>query len=197
MSETLLDNFWLRMGSMFGHTWTSAYGTKPDGIAGDTWAAALGGLTGAHIAEGLRAVLMLASDFPPSAPRFRSLCFGIPALAIVRRQIIEGSSGPFAREVWARLDAYRYRNSEASKADRMLKDAYDETVEWIMRGGELDNRTPEAIAKEYPVEPERTPEEVAEIGRKAQQAIDELKARFGEVEESGTEGEGLYRQGMK
>lgn len=185
MSETLLDNFWLRMGSMFGHTWTSAYGTKPDGVAGDTWAAALGGLTGAHIAEGLRAVLLLASDFPPSAPRFRSLCFGVPTLAIVRRQIIEGSPGPFAREVWGRLDAYRFRNSEASKADRLLKDAYDETVGYVMRGGELGDDDQKAIEKEDPVEAERTPEEVAEIGRKAQEAIAELKARFGQSEESG------------
>lgn len=183
LSETLLDNFWLRMGSMFGHTWTSAYGTKPDGVAGDTWAAALGGLTGSHIAEGLRAVLLLASDFPPSAPRFRSLCFGIPTLTIVRRQITEGNSGPFARAVWARLDAYRYRNAEASKADRLLKDAYDETLEYVMRGGELCEEDQKAIEKDQPVEVERTPEEVAEIGRKAQEAIDELKTRFGQDEE--------------
>lgn len=180
----MLDNFWLRMGSMFGHTWTSAYGTKPDGVAGDTWATALGGLSGSQIAEGLRSVLLLASDFPPSAPRFRSLCFGIPTLTAVRRQIIDGNSGPFAREVWGRLDAYRYRNAEASKADKLLKDAYDDTVSYVMRGGLLGDDDQKAIPKEEPAEVERTPEEVAEIARKAKQAIDELKSRFG-----GDEGE--------
>ena len=43
----------------------------------------------------------------------------------------------------------------------------------------------------------RTPEEQAEIAQKAQAAIAEMKARFGEADESGMEGEGLYQQGVK
>lgn len=167
MSETLLDNFWLRMGSMFGHTWTSAYGTKPDGLAGDTWSAALADLSGPHIAEGLRAVLLLGSDFPPSAPRFRSLCFGIPSLSVVRREITVGNASPFARLVWSKLDTYRYRNSEAGKSDRLLKDAYDEALEHVMRGGDLVGHA-EALAHEVE---QRTPatEETAQASIAAAQ----------------------------
>ena len=58
--------------------------TQPEGAAADTWAAALAGLTGAQIAEGLRACVAEGEEFPPNAPRFRAMCLGIPSLARVR-----------------------------------------------------------------------------------------------------------------
>lgn len=151
------------MAGMFGHTWISQYGPKPDGLGGDTWAAALSGISGAQLAQGLRETLLLASDFPPSAPRFRALCLGIPTIGAVRREIAsrDAERSPFARLVWSFLDSYRMRHVDADKADRMVGDAYEMAREHVMRGGELPRESPaiERSAPE-PIKP-ASPEAVA------------------------------------
>lgn len=139
LSESLLDSFWLRMAGMFGHTWASQYGAKPDGVGADTWAAALSGVTGAQLAHGLRETLLLASDFPPSAPRFRALCLGIPSFATVRAEIVKRDSerSPFTLLVWRGIDGFAFARADQQKAERMLREAYDHAREHVMRGGAL------------------------------------------------------------
>ncbi len=139
LSESLLDSFWLRMAGMFGHTWASQYGAKPDGIGADTWAAALSGITGAQLARGLRETLLLASDFPPSAPKFRALCLGIPSIASVRADIARKDSdrSPFTVLVWRGINGWAFARADQPGAERMLREAYEEAREFVMRGGAL------------------------------------------------------------
>lgn len=148
---------------MFGHTWLSQYGARPDGIGGDTWAAALAGITGAQLATGLQATLALGSDYPPSAPKFRALCLGIPSLATVRAELArrDARRSPFVVLVWSHIDAHRYRMSDADRADRMLREAYDAAREHVMRGGSMPEP---AVELEAPAPMKRTPAppEVAE-----------------------------------
>ncbi len=148
---------------MFGHTWLSQYGARPDGIGGDTWAAALAGVTGAQLAAGLQATLALGSDYPPSAPRFRALCLGIPSLATVRVELArrDARRSPFVVLVWSHVDAHRYRMADADRADRMLREAYDAAREHVMRGGSMPEP---AVELEAPAPTKRTPAppEVAE-----------------------------------
>lgn len=174
LSESLLDNFWLRMAGMFGHTWTSQYGAAPQGIGGDTWAAALSGVSGEQIAAGLKATLLLASDFPPSAPRFRALCFGIPSLGQVRVELMPGHPSPsrFARMVWSFVDSWRYRQSSESKQDAMLREAYELARDAVMRGEPLPAEPVAAI--EAPEEKAFTParpETVAEAAARIAAAL--------------------------
>lgn len=151
------------MASLFGRAWTSYYGAKPDGIGGDTWAVALAGFSPAQIAQGLRGLLLLGSDFPPSAPKFRALCFGIPSFLSVRLEILglAAARSPFTRQVWSSLDAFRWKQAPSDAGDRMLREAYDEAVDFVMRGGRLPVES-EAIAKD-PEKPRTpaTPETVA------------------------------------
>lgn len=141
------------MAGMFGHTWISQYGAKPHGVGGDTWAAALSGINATQIANGLRETLLLASDFPPSAPRFRALCLGIPTFGSIRAEMVgrSGACTPFARLTWSFVDGYRFRMVDADKSDRMLRDAYEMARDHVMRGGDLPE--PSVAIEEQPKEP--------------------------------------------
>lgn len=151
------------MAHMFGHAWVSQYGADPAGMAGDTWSAALAGLTPAQIGAGLDGALALGSDWPPSAPRFRALAMGIPSMAKVRQEIRHptGERSPFTRQVWAFLDVYLFAKAEQAKADRMLREAYELTSEYVMRGGHLPEPIAGAIEAEKPAKPAPAPEHVA------------------------------------
>lgn len=148
---------------MFGHTWVSQYGSDPAGSAGDTWSAALAGLTPAQIAAGLSATVETGAEWPPSAPRFRALAFGIPSMARVRHEIRHPSAerSPFTRQVWAFLDGYLFARAEQTKADRMLREAYDLAAEYVMRGGRLPEPIAGTIEQEKPAKPAPAPEHVA------------------------------------
>lgn len=142
---------WRRMAAMYGHTWASQYGTQPEGTAADTWAAALAGLTGPQIAEGLRACVVEGEEFPPNAPRFRAMCCGIPSLARVRLEFTQGDAerSPFTRSVWMLIDGYAYRHASARDSDRMLRDAYELAREQAMRGVALPEAS-KAVGHEQP-----------------------------------------------
>jgi hypothetical protein len=67
-----MANLWMRLGGIYGASFTTQYGeTDKHG----TWRAALSGFTGENLAHGLRACVEEGGDFPPSAAKFRQLCF--------------------------------------------------------------------------------------------------------------------------
>lgn len=129
-----VETLWERMAAIYGHRWTSAYGDNPNGLAGDTWAAGLNGLSPRHLACGLEACVVNSDPWPPALPEFRATCLGIPALASVRLDSDKVMS-PFTRLVWRYLDGHRYRLASAEQADRQLREAYELAREYVMRGG--------------------------------------------------------------
>lgn len=139
MNPSLLDDLWLRMAAMFGHTWVNQYGVAPHGIGGDTWAAVLADLRAGQIGIGLQAAVAQGSAWPPSAPQFRAMCMGIPDFAVIRRELAATGSqrSPFAQLVWQNLDACRYKNAATDQADRLLREAYESASQHVMRGGAL------------------------------------------------------------
>jgi hypothetical protein len=154
MSASLLDNFWLRMAAMFGHPWVSQYGAAPDGVAGETWAAALSGITPVQIAEGLRATLATGAEWPPSAPRFRAMCLGIPDFGTVRREMQSKDTkrSRFTILVWQHIDAVRFHSMSADKADNLLREAYKRAHELVMRGHALPDETVADLPPPAPVD---------------------------------------------
>lgn len=167
-SGSLADFVWLHMAALYGHTWTSAYGDSSRGPAGAQWAKTLAGMTRAQIEAGIDACRAEGAEWPPSAPRFRAMCLGIPSLARVRLELTRGQPSPFARMVWANLDVHRYRTESADRADRMLREAYDLAREDVMQGAELP---PEPVAamtddtrrEPVPADPETAKARMAEI----------------------------------
>lgn len=148
-----MRRLWQHMAEVYGHRWTSAYGDDAGASAGQTWARGLCGLSRAQIGAGLKAALASAEEWPPTLPRFRAMCFGIPAFAAVRAEVNARDSrrSPFAVLAWSKLDAQRYRMADSDKADRLLREAYDLATEFVIRGGALPEPAVEIEApKEEP-----------------------------------------------
>lgn len=155
LSPSHLAIVWVKLAELFGHTFTSQYGTAPNGSVAETWGTALAGLTGQQLAHGLREVVKLGSEWPPSAPRFRMLCLNIPTLASVSQEFknTDGKNrSPFARKLWQFIDSYQFGRSDHDKADRMFRDAYELACEVVMNGGALDPAPVAVIENEKPAE---------------------------------------------
>ena len=171
LPRDLLDFVWLRMAARYGHAWVSQYGPAPDGPVGAEWRETLGALTREQVDEGFRADAARGAEWPPSSAAFRRDCLGVPTLAKVRDELRPGHPAPsrFARAVWQRIDGWSYQRADADKADRMVREAYELTVEAVMRGEPLP---PEPVgALEHDVDEQQrtcTPE----VGRAALDAID-------------------------
>ena len=71
--EAVVSRLWTRMTEIYGHKWTTNYGTPADG-AFDTWTKALADLTSEQIAQGVRRCMSRADEWPPTLPAFRQLC---------------------------------------------------------------------------------------------------------------------------
>lgn len=147
------------MAALFGHAWVSSYGDSPSGIAADTWSKALAGLNPRQIAHGLRETLVIGSDFPPSAPRFRKLCFSIPSLLAVKGIMRRNEYDQFVCLVESNLDKYVFMRVDQRTADRMLKEAYEFSCDHIMRGGALPPIPAGEIEHEQEKERKRASEE--------------------------------------
>ena len=184
--------FWQRMAAIYGHKWTSAFGDSPFNdqgvmtIAGDTWQRGLTGISESAIAKGLQAALTSADGWPPTLPAFRALCFDIPAFSVVRREACGINRSGFTTVALSFLDLYRWKHTDQDKADRLLKEAYEEAVIYVIEGGQLPEPTL-AIRHELgasPIKQTRTPEEEASAKRAMQEALADMLAKFGEPDVS-------------
>jgi hypothetical protein len=141
------DELWMRMASRYGHAWVSQYGPMPDGIAAAEWRDTLWGITSTQMRAGFDEDAIRGAEWPPSSTKFRAMCLGIPPLAEVRSEINhmlrysaagQGSlMSRFARGVWSRIDSYAYRNASGRIAERIMREAFDLTRDFVMNGGTL------------------------------------------------------------
>lgn len=139
-----LSRLWEQMSALYGAIWIRSNGASPkrhDGeisVAGDTWRRALTGLRGSQIARGLQACVEQGGEYPPSAPRFRAMCLGIPTFVQVQAELREPSAASdFTRAVWSFVDGHAYRMANADKAAQLLRGAYDLAHDRAMRGEPL------------------------------------------------------------
>ena len=168
LSSSATDELWMRMASRYGHAWVSQYGPMPDGIAAAEWRSTLWGLTAAQMREGFEADAIRGAEWPPSSAQFRALCMGVPSLGSVRAEIEDmvrhmGIGQPsiisrFARGVWSRMNTYAYRNSSGKTPERILRDAYELTREFVMEGGTLPMAPTAAIEHKAPKHQPASPE---------------------------------------
>lgn len=138
------------MTALYGYTWASAHGASavnPETdrltIDGETWQRALAGLSGQQFGAGLDACITEGGEFPPSAPRFRAMCLGIPTFARVRLEATQANAvrSPFTRFVLGYVDGYALRQADMRAADTLLRAAYDVALEARMQGAELPAQT--------------------------------------------------------
>ena len=69
-----IDTLWSKMARIYGHKWLTTFGERDDG----TWLQGLTGLLPDELAQGLRACLTRADEWPPTLPEFRRVCLGFP-----------------------------------------------------------------------------------------------------------------------
>lgn len=162
-----LRRLWERMVAMYGHAWHSVQGASPQDdagkltVAGETWSTALAGLEGSEFAAGLSACIADGREFPPSAPRFRAMCLGIPSFARVKDETTRADAerSPFTRMAWAFVNGYDYRHADVRDAERMLRAAYDHAVEDRMRGVPLPAAAAAALEHHVVESVRATPEQ--------------------------------------
>lgn len=173
------------MGSIYPGRWHSTMGDSPqhparnaDGsahpkagqltVAGDTWSRGLAGLTAEQIGHGLTACIARSDAWPPTLPEFRALCLGIPSLLQVREDIARKDSqrAPFTMLVLRHIDSWAFRHADQREAERLLREAYNDAREAVMRGEPLPEPAPEIEHK-----PEAPKPASPEVARAAMDAI--------------------------
>lgn len=154
-SASRIEALCLKMAALYGSAWTSQYGDDPRNDAARTWAAALAGLTPDHLATGLRACVVEGAEFPPSAPRFRAMCLGIPSFEAVNLELVTLEStyrSAFSRLVWSLIDGHAHRHARAEDAKRIRRDAYEIARERVLHGEPLPPK-PIADLDHQPMQP--------------------------------------------
>lgn len=168
-SASLADFVWAHMAGLYGHTWTSSYGDNSRSLAGAEWAKTLAGLSRAQVEHGIDACRAEGAEWPPSAPRFRGMCLGIPSFAQVQFELTasDAERSPFTRSAWQFIDGYAYRHATTRDAAKLLRDAYDRAKDLVMRGQPLPEAaaaTLEHQAAEYtPATPEQRQKHLDDI----------------------------------
>lgn len=67
-----VDKFWVRMAQIYGHKWTSNYGTEPT----KPWIDLIGHMAHEKIAFGLTELIRTGDAWPPSLIEFNRMCQG-------------------------------------------------------------------------------------------------------------------------
>jgi hypothetical protein len=184
----VIQRLWLRMTQIFGHAWTSSMGDDPNGSTGNTWRAGLAGLSPPQISTGLAACMARGGEWPPSLPSFRAMCLGIPSLTVVRADLANTSARrqPFTLLVWRHLNSWAFRHADERLAQQLLREAYEEAREHVMRGGELPVPPPElphhAPAPAKQADPSVVAAELEAMQRLLGSGVPEVDTDVGEIQ---------------
>jgi len=181
-TASALERLWERMLALYGNTWASQFGVEAKGIAAQTWASALVGVTSEQLAVGLNACVVEGREFPPNAPRFRAMCFGVPKFERVQLELRKpDTASRFTRAVWLHVDGHRYRAADTARGqEAILRAAYDLVHEAVMRGEPLPDEPVAALEMKAPPAPKITPglaeSKLAEIRRILEPTAEERAA---------------------
>lgn len=139
--------------------------------------------TGGDMLEG-RATAELAvavrrgDGWPPSSTEFRAMCLGIPTFGELRYETLhpELPRTPFGVKGFEYVDPFALRQAFASEADRMRRQAYELTKQFVLAGNVLPEvpaqlRKPEPVPKRFANE-----EKVVEHTRGVMVTIERLEA---------------------
>lgn len=142
------------MTGIYGHKFTSAFGSNPRGTAGKLWATALAGLSRADLDRGIAACQAAPGEEWPTLQLFRDRCYGIPTLAQVAHQLRKPADAePFALKVRSYLDLHLFQLGDSKARERMVRDAYELAHAAVMRGEALPKKLPKLTAEEVEVVP--------------------------------------------
>ena len=134
------------MTEIYGHRWTSAYGSTPV----DGWGMCVSGLEPEQIRAGLKKMVVNPEyqKWPPAALEFRALCLpteadlGLPTLNEAFNQAVgnRGEKHPAVIHTLRQTDAFALRRMPAADALKVFAPIWAETVRMVAAGGELLER---------------------------------------------------------
>lgn len=120
VGQERMKRLWVRMIHIYGHKWTTNYGSKPN----ETWSQACGKLSPDLIGVGLKSCMDRTDQWPPTLPEFLQGCYK-PASpkAFSHRQIADKHEGP-------EFKAYMDCNRDMSPGDPGYKEYFRERMEF-------------------------------------------------------------------
>lgn len=127
---------------LWSRKWEREYGRSPfdehDRPTADAvlWGRHLAGFTRETILSALEGFAQRGDTWPPNLPELRRACFNLPSYAQLKDRFTD-TSDPFVLLVRRSMDSYLFSRAEQSRADRMLRDAYDLACEKVMQGEPL------------------------------------------------------------
>lgn len=163
-----LRRLWARMASIYGYRWNSSYDASPEDdageltVAGDTWQRGLLGITERQVGAGIAACIASSDPWPPTLPEFRALCLGVPTFAAACWQVRQPADRKtrYAVLMWRYLDGWQLSRATNAEAEKLLRSAYEQARDHVMRGGALPPPA-EALAPPVKAEPKPASPEVA------------------------------------
>lgn len=75
-SEKVIERLWSHMAMIYGHRWSTQYGTSPPAA----WRLGLAELSADEIKRGMDACVTTGDGWPPNLPEFRKLCLDTSAV---------------------------------------------------------------------------------------------------------------------
>ena len=128
-SLTLTDDeileFWDRMTHIYGHRWSSSYGSEPN----DTWVMLLTRLSRAEVAEGVKACISRFSGWPPTLPEFRNLCLQIPDQDTAVRNALDDHGGKIALQMRGTLTSWDRQHMTRESLERHYRSVYEQCAQ--------------------------------------------------------------------
>ena len=116
MTQAAMIDLWVSFAEIYGHKWTSSFGTTPN----NSWIAGLSGMTVSDVMFGINAVINSGSDWPPSLPEFISMCFEINEKIVIKR-------------IWVDFgDNFRKSRMTYSQIEKIEKDRFLQTKSKIL-----------------------------------------------------------------
>jgi len=179
LSQSLMDNLWIKMVDMYGHRWTANFGVSAD--PNHAWASVLKGLNGRQIANGLNALVEKGAEFdwPPPANVFRAMCLQVPGLPTESQAWDEALIGvyshPAVRIAAEATSTFDLRS--AKQGDKALRQRFERNYAIVVRRAQTGQPLEGRIAKGLGHDSTRPREQVQlEYSRKeAERIVDTLE----------------------
>ena len=122
LNEKNMDAIWLKMTRIYGHKWTSSYGSLDDG----TWLSALQRIPIEKVKHGLELCLTRSDSWPPSLPEFLQLCLGLPDLETVTACVLSGQpTDDISILISRRIGTWDLRNKTERELRARIRPLYD------------------------------------------------------------------------
>lgn len=124
MTQTEMIDLWISFAEIYGHKWTSSFGTSPS----NSWVSGLSGVTVADVRFGISVVINSGSDWPPSLPEFIGMCFEINEKIVIKR-------------IWSDFgDNFRKSRMTYSQVEKIEKDRFLQTKSKILEESKEKSR---------------------------------------------------------